>query len=117
MRGPQSPLTHYRILATLCTTVLGFIVSFSIVNYRVVFVNAWFLIVLLLVVYQISGYFVWISSSVAEGFQVSIMAEQERMRSYENGSVSQGTGEMAEVVRELEGVAGWSSSRGSNSLE
>jgi hypothetical protein len=81
-------MTHYRIVASLALTLLSFLACFSIVNFRVTFVNAWFLIWLLLEIYTITGFFVWVSSCVGEGLQVSLMAEQEWSREHEGSQGS-----------------------------
>ena len=103
-------MTHYRIVASLALTLLAFIGCFGIVNLRVIFVDAWFLIWLLLELYTLTGLFVWVSSSAGEGVQVSLMAEQEWAREHEGSRDSE---KMEGVMREMERLAGWERNSGS----
>lgn len=66
-------MRNYRIVAHLAIWFLCLIAGFAILVTRVLFVNTWFILELMLVISAVIEYFVSIAASAAEGLQVSIM--------------------------------------------
>ena len=65
MRGKQSPQRNYRLVATICLTTLGFILSYLILTKNVVTINGWFIAFLLYEINSIVYYFASLHASAA----------------------------------------------------
>ena len=79
-----NPMKHYRFVASVFLTTLGYILGHIYANKRVTDFTWWHNVVLVLIVYCVICWFVKIDSDSAEGISTSFFAEQRLTRDFDH---------------------------------
>ena len=83
LKGSQSPMRNYRVIATVCLTLVGFLLGELILHLRVASPTIWLHLVLLVVVNGVVGVFASVGARAGEGLMTSSQVEMLRLGGFD----------------------------------